>query len=59
VEKRILYSPNEGDITKTRKTLVRYIDNQHEHHHIKTFEEELIELFLAYNVEYDEKHLWD
>ncbi|MDO5576056.1 MAG: IS200/IS605 family transposase [Fibrobacter sp.] len=40
-------------------TLIKYINNQHVHHHKKTFEEELVELFKVYNVEYDEKFLWD
>jgi REP element-mobilizing transposase RayT len=40
-------------------TLITYLNNQYEHHHKKTFEEELIELFKVYNIEYDEKYLWD
>jgi hypothetical protein len=40
-------------------TLVRYIKNQHEHHHKRVFEGELVGLFKAYNVEYDEKYLWN
>jgi putative transposase len=39
--------------------LIRYIDGQEEHHRIKTFEQELVELLKKYSVEYDEKYLWD
>lgn len=40
-------------------TLVNYIEKQHEHHSVKSFEEELRELLNAYEVEYDERYLWD
>jgi putative transposase len=39
--------------------LMRYIDGQEEHHRIKTFEQELVELLKKYRVGYDEKYLWD
>jgi|SRR5690554_1665705 REP element-mobilizing transposase RayT len=40
-------------------TLIRYITEQRKHHHKKTFKDELIEIFKIYNVEYDEKYLWN
>jgi putative transposase len=40
-------------------TLICYIDSQREHHQRKTFQEELLELLLKYEIEYDEKYLWD
>jgi putative transposase len=40
-------------------TLLRYIDNQEEHHRRKGFKEELLELLEKYAVEYDELYLWD
>lgn len=40
-------------------TLLQYIDNQEQHHRTKTFKEELLELLVKYNVDYDEKYLWD
>lgn len=40
-------------------TLIQYIDNQEEHHRRKSFKEELLELLEKYDVEYDEKYLWD
>lgn len=37
-----------------------YISNQKaHHHHQKSFKEELIEFLEQYDVEYDEKYLWD
>jgi putative transposase len=36
----------------------KYIANQAEHHKIKTFEEEYVELLEASGVDYDEKYLW-
>ena len=35
-----------------------YIFNQAEHHRVKTFEEEYLELLKASGVEYNEKYLW-
>ncbi len=40
-------------------TLIRYIENQEEHHKKRTFQEELIEFLKKYKVDYDEKYLWD
>ncbi len=39
--------------------LKRYIAQQKEHHTKRTFQEELIELLKKYEVEYDERYLWD
>ena len=38
--------------------LRRYIREQEEHHRKRTFQEELIALFDANGVEYEEKYLW-
>ncbi len=40
-------------------TLVKYIENQPEHHHVKSFKEEFIEFLNKYDIEYNEKYLWD
>lgn len=51
-----------GAFTNSQKEVeyVRtYIRNQAEHHRKKTFKEELLGLLEAYQVEYDEKYLWD
>ena len=37
--------------------LINYIKNQEEHHRLKTFREEYIELLKEHGVEYDEKYL--
>jgi REP element-mobilizing transposase RayT len=39
--------------------LLGYIDKQHEHHRVRTFKDELQDLLDLYNVEYDERYLWD
>jgi putative transposase len=36
-----------------------YIQNQREHHRVKTFQEEFLEILEEYNMEYDERYLWD
>ena len=39
--------------------LLRYIDNQQEHHRSSTFEEEFLNLLNRYGIKYDERYLWD
>ena len=39
-------------------TVVRYIQNQEEHHAKKTFKEEYLELLKKFHVEYDQKYLF-
>ena len=39
-------------------TVIRYIQNQAEHHRIKTFQEELVELLKRHGIDYDERYLW-
>ena len=36
-----------------------YIQNQHEHHRVKTFKEEFIELLKRHNIAFDEKYLFE
>ena len=40
-------------------TVINYIANQHEHHRKKTFQEEYRAFLKKYNVEYDERYVWD
>jgi putative transposase len=40
-------------------TVFTYIANQHEHHSKKTFQEEYRAFLKKYNVEYDERYVWD
>ena len=36
-----------------------YIRNQHEHHRVKTFQEEYRSFLKKYEIEYDERYVWD
>jgi REP element-mobilizing transposase RayT len=38
--------------------LIKYVENQHEHHRKRTFQEELIEFLDKYNVEYKKEYLY-
>ena len=38
--------------------VVRYIQNQREHHRKKTFQEEYLEFLQANGIEYDERYVW-
>ncbi|MBS4027618.1 MAG: IS200/IS605 family transposase [Ignavibacteriales bacterium] len=40
-------------------TVIKYILNQEEHHHKKTFKEEYINLLEKFEIEYDEKYLFE
>ena len=40
-------------------TVIAYIGNQHEHHRKKTFQEEYRAFLLKYNIDYDERYVWD
>ena len=39
--------------------VVKYIENQHEHHKKRSFQEELLAFLKKYNVNFDERYLWD
>jgi putative transposase len=39
--------------------VIRYIERQHEHHSKKTFQDEYRGFLKKYNVEYDERYIWD
>ncbi|MDQ7778283.1 MAG: IS200/IS605 family transposase [Planctomycetota bacterium] len=39
--------------------LIRYIENQSEHHRARSFKEEFLELLHRYGVPYDERYVWD
>jgi putative transposase len=38
---------------------LHYIDNQAEHHRVRTFNEELVDFLQWYGVDYDPRYLWD
>jgi putative transposase len=46
------------DSRQTDKT-EKYIKNQRDHHRVKTFQEEYLAILKEYNMEYDERYLWD
>jgi REP element-mobilizing transposase RayT len=39
--------------------LLHYIDNQEEHHKTVTFQDEFQTFLRKYNIEYDERYVWD
>lgn len=41
------------------ETVVRYINRQKEHHKKQDFKQEFRELLTKYEVEYDERYVWD
>ena len=50
-----VFSVNPFEVEK----VVEYIKNQEEHHKKRTFQEELLAFLKKYNMEYDERYLWD
>jgi REP-associated tyrosine transposase len=42
-----------------KDVLVKYITNQKDHHKKMTYKEEVIKFLQEYNIEYDERYLWD
>ena len=50
-----IFSVNPSELDK----VVEYIDNQHEHHRKRSFQEELLAFLKKYKVKYDERYLWD
>jgi putative transposase len=50
-----------GAFTVSKSNLpdaIRYIRNQREHHQMKTFQEEYLELLERHGIQYDERYLW-
>jgi len=41
------------------EALLSYIDDQEEHHRIRTFQEEYLAFLKKYGVPYDERYVWD
>jgi REP element-mobilizing transposase RayT len=39
--------------------VIKYIENQHEHHSKNSFKKEYIGFLNKYKIEYDEKYVWD
>ena len=49
------FSVNPAD----RDAAIAYIANQHEHHATRTFQEEYRAFLKKYNVDFDERYVWD
>ena len=49
------FSVNSGEIDR----VINYIANQHQHHSKKTFQDEYRAILEQYQVEYDERYVWD
>jgi REP element-mobilizing transposase RayT len=41
------------------ETVINYIENQHEHHTKRTFQQEYRAFLKRYKIEYDERYVWD
>lgn len=39
-------------------SVITYIQNQREHHRVKTFQQEYLEFLQRHGIEYDERYLW-
>ncbi len=50
-----VFSVNPAEIEK----VIDYIKRQHEHHKQKTFQEEFRAFLYKYNIDYDERYVWD
>jgi putative transposase len=59
--RRFAWQDGYGAFTVSRSHLpevVRYIQNQREHHRKKTFQEEYLDLLQRHGIQYDERYLW-
>ena len=50
-----IFSINPSETDK----VIDYIDNQHEHHTHKRFQDEFRTFLIKYNIEFDERYVWD
>lgn len=42
-----------------KSRVIEYIDGQEEHHRVKTFQEEFVDVLNRYEIEYDPRYIWD
>ena len=49
------FSVSESDL----ESVIRYVENQEEHHRGRTFKDELRALLRAHQIDYDERYLWE
>ena len=45
--------------TSQLENVIKYVQEQEEHHRIKGFQEEYRELLRRHGVEFDERYVWD
>jgi len=50
-----IFSVNPTEI----EIVTHYINNQEEHHKTKTFKDEFRAFLKKYNIDYDERYIWD
>jgi len=50
-----IFSVNPSETDK----VIEYIEKQHKHHKIKTFQDEFRSFLKKYNVDYEEDYVWD
>ncbi len=50
-----IFSVNPSEI----KIVENYIANQHEHHYRKSFQKEYVAFLNKYDIEYDDKYIWE
>jgi REP element-mobilizing transposase RayT len=43
---------------KAKERLIEYVKNQQDHHRVKTFRDEVLDLLKEYGVEFDERYLF-
>ena len=55
---RLLMPNGVNPFTNTIDNVIRYIQNQEEHHRKKTFREEYVVFLKAFGVEYDERYIF-
>ena len=53
VTKRFSISQSQSESLKT------YIENQKEHHRVRTYQEEFRDFLAKYQMQYDERYVWD
>ena len=49
------FSVSQSNVEEVRQ----YIEQQEEHHRVRTFQEELLAFLKRHGMEYDERYLWD
>ena len=62
IRRAFRWQPGYGAVSHSksqRDTVIKYIINQEEHHKIKTFKDEYLKMLNDFEIEYDEKYLFE